>query len=46
MEAESYEKTGDGNQAMELYRKIMTFNTHNPPNAFARPVAEQKLGGK
>jgi tetratricopeptide (TPR) repeat protein len=46
MEAESYEKTDDASQAMDLYRKIMTFNTHNPPNAFARPVAEKKLAGR
>jgi len=46
MEAESYDKTNDSNQAMDLYRKIMNFNTHNPPNAFARPVAKQKVEAK
>jgi len=46
MEAESYEKTNESNQAMDLYHRIMTFNTHNPPNAFARPPAQQKVVGK
>jgi tetratricopeptide (TPR) repeat protein len=44
LEAESYEKLNNAQQAKDLYQKILTFNTHNPPNAFARPVAEQKLG--
>ncbi len=42
--AQSYEKTGDKTQAMELYRKILTFNMHNPTNAFARPLAKEKVG--
>jgi tetratricopeptide (TPR) repeat protein len=42
--AQAYEKTGDQAQAMELYRKILTFNMHNPTNAFARPLAKQKVG--
>jgi len=42
--AQSYEKIGDDAQAKTLYQKIMTFNAHNPTNAFARPIARKKLG--
>lgn len=41
--AQSYEKIGDEAQAKTLYQKILTFNTHNPPNAFARPIAKKKI---
>lgn len=44
--AQSYEKTGDKEQAMETYRKILGFNMHNPTNAFARPLARQKTAGR
>src|SRR4051812_8271449 len=40
----SQEKSGDATKANELYPKIMAINTHNPPNAFARPEARRKLG--
>lgn len=40
----SYEKSGDKDQAMDCYRKVMTFNNHNPGNAFARPLARKKIG--
>lgn len=43
LEAQAHEKLNDG-QAMDLYRKIMMFNSHNPPNAFARPIAAKKIG--
>jgi tetratricopeptide (TPR) repeat protein len=43
--AEAYEKTGDQSQAMDYYRKVLTINTHNPTNAFARPLAKKKLAG-
>ncbi len=43
--AQAYEKMGDKTQAMDYYRKVLTFNMHNPTNAFARPVAMQKLHG-
>lgn len=43
--AQAYEKIGDKPQAMDYYRKILTFNMHNPTNAFARPLARQKLQG-
>jgi tetratricopeptide (TPR) repeat protein len=42
--AQAYEKTGDDAKAMELYRKVLTFNSHNPTNAFARPIAKKALG--
>ena len=42
---ESYEKSGDRSPAMEYYRKVLAINTHNPTNAFARPLAKKKLAG-
>jgi len=42
--AQAHEKLGDKAAAMELYKKVMTFTTHNPNNAFARPLARKKLG--
>jgi tetratricopeptide (TPR) repeat protein len=41
---EAYEKSGNQAQAMECYREVMTFNNHNPANAFARSLARKKLG--
>ena len=41
--ARTYEKLGERAQAVEYYRKVMRFTTHNPPNAFARPLARKKL---
>ncbi len=43
--AQAYEKIGNKTEAMDYYRKVLTFNTHNPANAFARPLARQKLQG-
>lgn len=43
--AQAYEKIGDKAQAMDYYRKILTFNMHSPTNAFARPLAWHKLQG-
>jgi Flp pilus assembly protein TadD len=43
--AQSYEKTGDAARAKEYYRKVLANNGHGPTNAFARPVARQKLAG-
>ncbi len=37
------EKTGDSAAAMELWKKVMTMNNHNPTNAFARPIARKKI---
>ena len=42
--AQTYEKLGDKAQAMEYYKKVLTFNGHNPPAAYARPLAKKKLG--
>lgn len=42
--AQSYEKSGNTDEAMKTYRQILTINTHNPTNAFARPLAKKKLG--
>jgi tetratricopeptide (TPR) repeat protein len=40
--AQSHEKLGDVPQAKALYRKILTFTSHNPTNAYARPLAIEK----
>lgn len=45
LRAQACEKTGDSARAMDYYRKVLTFNTHNPANAFARPIAKPKLQG-
>jgi Flp pilus assembly protein TadD len=42
--AQSHEKLGDTAKAMEFYKKALTSNAHNPPNAFARPLAKKKVG--
>ena len=42
--AQAYEKSGNNDEAMKLYRQILTINAHNPTNAFARPLAKKKLG--
>jgi tetratricopeptide (TPR) repeat protein len=41
--AQTYEKSGDQAGAAEYYRKVLASNAHNPPNAFARPLAKKKL---
>jgi tetratricopeptide (TPR) repeat protein len=41
--AQACEKSGDKKQAIEYYQKILTINLHNPSNAFARPLAKEKL---
>ena len=41
--AQAYEKSGDKAQALDYYRKVLTINTHNPTNAFARPLAKEKV---
>jgi tetratricopeptide (TPR) repeat protein len=41
--AEAYEKSGDASQATEYYGKVLASNAHNPTNAFARPLAKEKL---
>ena len=44
--AQAYEKSGYKAKAMEYYKAVLTINSHSPTNAFARPLAEQKLAGK
>jgi tetratricopeptide (TPR) repeat protein len=44
--AQAYERQGDKAKADELYRKVLTSNAHSPTNAYARPLAKQKLGIK
>jgi tetratricopeptide (TPR) repeat protein len=41
--AQAWEKLGDREQAMALYRKAASATAHNPPAAFARPAALKKL---
>ena len=41
--AQAYEKSGDQARALDYYRQILAINVHNPTNAFARPLAQQKL---
>ena len=42
--AQAYEKTGKNQDAMDLYKKILTLNIHNPTGAYARPIAQKKVG--
>ena len=42
--AQAYEKSGQKDQAMELYKKVLTMNIHNPTGAFSRPLAKKKFG--
>ena len=46
MLAQSYEKSGDNVKAKEYYQKTLNVNTHNPTNAFARPLARKKLASE
>lgn len=45
LQAQAYEKLGDGAKAKEYYGKVMANNGHGPTNAFARPLARKKLAG-
>ena len=42
--AQACAKSGDRAEAMNYYRQVLTIHTHNPTNAFARPLAKEKLG--
>jgi tetratricopeptide (TPR) repeat protein len=42
--AQAYEKTGNQSEATKYYKQVLTINSHNPTNAFARPLAKKKLG--
>ena len=41
--AQAYEKSGNRTQALDYYRKVLAVNTHGPTNAFARPLAKEKV---
>ena len=41
--AQTYEKLGDKAKATEYYKKVLSFNGHNPPAAASRPLAMKKL---
>jgi tetratricopeptide (TPR) repeat protein len=43
--AQACEKSGDKAKAIEYYKQVLSINSHNPGNAFARPLAEQKVPG-
>ncbi len=42
--AQAYEKSGDQKNAMDYYRKVLEIYSHNPTAAFARPLAQKKVG--
>ena len=42
---EAFEKSGDAVHAKDYYRKVLEIGSHNPANAFARPLAMKKLKG-
>ncbi len=42
--AQTHEQMGNKEKATEYYRKVLTFNAHNPTGAFSRPLAKKKLG--
>ena len=42
--AQAYEKSGDQKNAMDYYRKVLEIYAHNPTGAFARPLAQRKVG--
>lgn len=44
--AQAHEKLGHKEEAAEYYRKVMASNGHGPTNAYARPLAKEKLGIK
>jgi tetratricopeptide (TPR) repeat protein len=43
MLAQTYEKLGEKDKAMELYKKAAGARAHNPPAAYAVPFARKKL---
>jgi tetratricopeptide (TPR) repeat protein len=44
--AQTYEKLGNGDRALEYYRKAASSTGHNPPAAFAIPFAKKKLAAR
>jgi tetratricopeptide (TPR) repeat protein len=41
--AQAYEKSGEPALAMDHWRKVLAINSHNPTNAFARPLARKRV---
>jgi tetratricopeptide (TPR) repeat protein len=41
---QAYDKLGEKDKAMEYYRKVMASTAHSPTNAYARPLAKERLG--
>ena len=44
MIGQTYEKLHDVNESLNWYKRDLEFTTHNPPVAYARPLAKKKLG--
>jgi tetratricopeptide (TPR) repeat protein len=44
MIAQAHEKLGARDKAMDYYQTVLGFTSHNPPVAYARPLARKKLG--
>lgn len=44
--AQAYEKLGDREKAMVLYRKASMTTAHNPPAAYARRITREKLASQ
>jgi len=42
--AQAYEKAGKSAEAMDLYKKALGIYIHNPTGAYARPIAQKKVG--
>jgi tetratricopeptide (TPR) repeat protein len=42
--AQAYEKSGDQKNAMDYYHKVLGIYAHSPTDAFARPLAQKKVG--
>lgn len=42
--AQTYEKLGDKMHAQEYWTRVLGIYSHNPTNAFARPLAKKALG--
>lgn len=42
--AQAYEKSGDQKNAMDYYHKVLEIYAHSPTGAFARPLAQKKVG--
>jgi len=41
--AQTYERLGEKDKALEFYRKASTTTARNPAGAYARPFAKKKL---